>query len=516
MLTSFHARTQSAFHPTPSTESDRKVRLGAEASPPQDAGSAGRLVMTDGDPGAPGIRRAQLDQVGFKGKVGETLVLPQPKGPLTVLVGAGARGSLTVATLRDAAAAYARAAKQPRLAFSLANTEALPAEVAAQAVTEGVLLARYRYRPSGTREGREGEEPRLEALTLVADKDLEAVRKGVERGGIIARAAWLARDLSEAPASLLTATRMAELAVALGKQAGLEVEIFDGEALLELGCGGLLGVNAGSAEPPKMIRLRYRPAGGEQAVTGRVALVGKGIMFDSGGLGLKPNDLVHATMKSDMSGAGAIFAAMTALKALGATCEVTGYLMCTDNMPSGTAMRLGDILTIRGGKTVEVLNTDAEGRLVMADALVLATEQEPKPDAIVDIATLTGACQRALGTLTAGLFGNQEVLTEQLEAAAERTDETVWRLPLDRRLRKELDSTIADMKNVGGDFAGATTAALFLEEFVDGLPWAHLDIAGTARADRADAWRTKGATGYGTRLLIDFLMGFRPPALAQH
>ena len=210
-------------------------------------------------------------------------------------------------------------------------------------------------------------------------------------------------------------------------------------------------------------------------------------MYDSGGISLKPNDLVHAAMKTDMSGAAAILAAMSALSALGCKSAVTGYLMCTDNMPGGKAMRLGDVLTARGGKTVEVLNTDAEGRLVMMDGLVLATEEQPPPDAIVDIATLTGACERALGNDNAGVMGNHQGFVDQVKAAAEATDETVWQFPLDRRLRKELDSEVADLKNVGGVNAGQITAALFLEEFVAGIPWAHIDIAGTLEGrDRQD------------------------------
>jgi leucyl aminopeptidase len=190
--------------------------------------------------------------------------------------------------------------------------------------------------------------------------------------------------------------------------------------------------------------------------------------------------------------------------------------MCTDNMPSGTAMKLGDVLKARGGKTVEVLNTDAEGRLVLMDGLVLSTEETPKPDAIVDIATLTGACQRALGIARAGILGNHQGLIEQAKAAAERTDEGLWQLPLERRYRKELDSEIADLKNIGGENAGAITAALFLEEFVGDVPWAHIDMAGTARVDSDESWRSKGATGFGTRLLIDLATSFVPPAETRH
>jgi leucyl aminopeptidase len=244
--------------------------------------------------------------------------------------------------------------------------------------------------------------------------------------------------------------------------------------------------------------------------TGRLALVGKGIMYDSGGLALKPGDEVHAQMKNDMSGAAAILAAMLALPKLGCTTAVCGYLMCTDNVPSGTAMALGDVITIRGGKTVEVINTDAEGRLVMADGLVLSTE-EPH-DAIIDIATLTGACMRALGTRTAGVIGNNQALVDQVRAAGSAVDEPVWQFPLERAYRPELDSSIADLRNMGGPNAGQITAALFLEEFVAGIPWAHIDIAGVAQGTSYFPWQTPGCSGFGARLLVDIAMNFTPPA----
>ena len=233
-------------------------------------------------------------------------------------------------------------------------------------------------------------------------------------------------------------------------------------------------------------------------------------MYDSGGIALKPGDEVHAQMKNDMSGAAAILAAMSELAdARLHRRRSPGYLMCTDNMPSGTAMALGDVITMRGGTTVEVINTDAEGRLVMADALVLATE-EPN-DAIVDIATLTGACMRALGTQVAGVMGNDQGLVDQVRAAADATDEPVWQLPLDKRYRKELDSTVADLKNLGGANAGAITAALFLAEFVGDVPWAHIDIAGTAQSTGDAGWQTAGCTGFGARLLAELAVHFSAP-----
>ncbi len=273
----------------------------------------------------------------------------------------------------------------------------------------------------------------------------------------------LARDLANTPPAHLTAPRIADVAVAVGADRGLEVEVFDQAALTRLGCGGLLGVNGGSADEARMVKLTYRPASapGQAHAPRHLALVAKGIMYDSGGISLKPSDAVHATMKNDMSGAAAVLAAMSVLGELGCPNTVTGYLMCTDNMPSGTALKLGDVITMYGGTTVEVINTDAEGRLVMADGLVLAAESHP--DAIIDIATLTGATMRALGTWIAGVMGNDQGLIDQVRAASARTDERTWPFPLERRYRRELDSDVADLKNMGGANAGQITAALFLE-----------------------------------------------------
>ena len=218
---------------------------------------------------------------------------------------------------------------------------------------------------------------------------------------------------------------------------------------------------------------------------------------------------MHALMKMDMSGAAAVLAAMSTLKALKVRAKVTAYLMCTDNMPSGSALKLGDVLTIRNGKTVEIHNTDAEGRLILADGLSLAAED--KPDAIVDIATLTGACLSALGQRIAGVLGNNQSWIDQVSAAAGRTDEPVWQLPLAKEYRKLLDSNVADLKNVGGPYGGVITSSLFLNEFVADVPWAHLDIAGPMNVDADDGWLSRGATGFGTRLLVDLVSEFRAP-----
>ena len=479
----------------------RELRLAVSDVVPADAGAVGHIVFVGDElPEASGLNAARAAGLGFSAKAGSSLVLPTGAGPVVVLIGGGERAEANPAPIQRAAASHApgdpREGALPRVApETWAHDRA-----AAAAMLEGAALARYVYRI-----GADGPEAKLSSFPLVTEQSgLDAADIGLAQGQLLVRATKLARDLAGTPGGILTATRLGEVASQVGPQAGLEVEVFGEEALVEMGCGGLLGVNLGSEEPPAMIKLVYRPEG---EPTGHLALVGKGIMYDAGGLAIKPGDEVHATMKNDMTGAAAILGAMTTLRELGCTSQVTGYLMCTDNMPGGGALRLGDIIVMRGGKTVEVINTDAEGRLVMANALVLATEENV--DAIVDIATLTGAAMRTFGTEIAAVLGNNAELIDQVKAPAERVDEPVWELPLARRYRKELDSIIADLRNMGGANAGSITAALFLEEFVNGIPWAHIDIAGAAQSASAEKWRNKGTTGFGTRLLIDLAMNFR-------
>ncbi|HKX68584.1 MAG TPA: leucyl aminopeptidase [Intrasporangium sp.] len=497
-----------SFDPTPSMRRPVPVSVVRELPTEGDAGALAVPVTLGSEPPPElGHDAAALAAAGFTAKRGESLVIPQTNGPALVALGIGSPSVVDAALVRDLAGDFARAVPQhKRLAVEVPDRDqALGAAEFAQAVTEGVLLARWRFFV-----GAGGDEPTLDSLAIVAsDAQADEVAEGIRRGRATAAAACLARDLANCPAVTLTATRMAQVAEEAGAASGLQVEVFDKAQLIELGCGGLLGVNLGSAEEPRMIRLRYQP----ESPTARITFVGKGIMYDSGGISLKPSDESHAQMKNDMTGAAAVLASMTALRELGCTTAVTGYLMCTDNMPSGTALKLGDILTMRNGKTVEVLNTDAEGRLVMADALALATE-EPV-DAIVDIATLTGACLRTFGVDVAGLMGNHEELVAQVKRAGAAVDEPVWELPLHRPYRKQLDSPIADFTNMGGPNAGSITAALFLAEFVDGHPWAHLDIAGTAQLPEARTWRNKGATGFGARLLIEVAMSFQPLAAQE-
>ena len=469
---------------------------------PRSADAVGLAVGSSGAvPRQIGLNRAALDAHGFTGAVGQTLAVPSREGPMFVAIGVG--DGATTNQLRDAAAAFARAAgKRSDLATNLVDGADDPG-AAAQAVTEGIILARYRYvgLKTDTSNGAS-----LDSISLVAAaKHDKATAKGAQHGAVTASAANFARELANTPPSHLTAKMIAAKAQDLGAESGLSVEVFDKDQLQVLGCGGLLGVNAGSTEPPRMVKLSYTPRNPKA----HVALVGKGVMYDSGGISLKPSNPMHALMKMDMSGAAAVLAAMVSLKALGCRNEVTAWLMCTDNMPSGSAMKLGDVLTIRNGKTVEIHNTDAEGRLILADGLSLASEA--KPDAIIDIATLTGAAMAALGSDFAAVIGSDEALIDRVKASAEATDEPVWQLPLAKdRYRKLLDSLVADMKNIGGPYAGATTAAIFLSEFAGDVPWAHLDIAGTMNVDSDTGWKSKGSTGFGTRLLIDLATTFTP------
>lgn len=467
-------------------------------SAPSGTATAIALPIAENELDAAAVGRVTLDALGFTGKLGATALLPAADGRVDVAVGLGA-DALDAAAVRTAAAAFARAAgSHASLAVPLGDAGRF-----GQAVVEGVLLARHQYTVLVDPKPTDVAVSRIELI--VPDDQVAAATAMAERGRVMAAAEVLARDLANTPHSHLNATDLGALAVTLGDTAGFEVELFDKAALVEMGCGGLLAINAGSAEPPLMIKLSYRPAN----PSGHLALVGKGIMYDSGGLSLKPSDMVHARMKNDMSGAASCLAVVTALARLHAPVALTVLLPCTDNMPSGTATALGDVFTVRNGTTVEMIDTDAEGRVVMADALVMAAEAGP--DAIVDIATLTGSVSRAFGTDIAGVFGTNTALMEQVRAAATAADEPVWELPLHRPYRKLLDSQVADIMNCGPlGLPDAILSSLFLSEFTGEIPWAHIDIAGTAWADADKGWRGKGATAFGTRLLLELALAFRP------
>jgi leucyl aminopeptidase len=458
---------------------------------------------------------------GFSARPGESLAVVRPGGPALVFLGCGRGEELTTDVLRRASASLVREAGRrgwvvfvlpagmvgalPALAGTAAPLPPAPRR-GAQAVAEGAVLAAYRFTAHKSRE----DEGRLDGL-VVAGVGLEpdVVAEGVRRGVVVAEAVCFARDLVNEPPSTLTPRRMAAAAEGhLGGRSGVSIEVWEQERIEAEHLGGLLGVARGSAEPPRLVRATFEPADPIE-VGGRlphVVLVGKGITFDSGGLSLKSADGM-TTMKTDMSGAAAVLAAVGACAELGVRIRVTAIAPMTENMPGGRAQKPGDVLVTRAGRTIEVLNTDAEGRLILADGLSLAAELAP--DVIVDLATLTGAAVVALGRTIAGLFANDEVLLDKLSAAAVRAGERTWPLPLADEYRADIDSDVADMKNIGKPGqAGAIVAALLLERFVDGTAWAHLDIAGPARSDEDGGILAKGGTGFGVRTLIEFLERF--------
>lgn len=444
---------------------------------------------------------AGLLQVGAKPKAGALTKLPGVTGieaPLLICVVIGAtEEESTLEQLRQAAGAGTLAADGvAKIAVVMPGNS--PADVAAAA--QGALLGAYRFesfRGVGTKKPAKAPT----SITVLTDASEDRhVREAVRQAEIVANEVWFARDLVNAPPSALHPQELADAAVAQVAGLDVETEVLDEVALEEGKYGGILAVGQGSINPPRLVRLAYRPA----RSTVHVALVGKGITFDSGGLSLKPPTAME-TMKCDMGGAAAVIAATAAIAKLGLPATVTTYAACAENMPSGTAQRPGDVLTTLGGTTVEVLNTDAEGRLVLADALVRAGRDEP--DFIIDVATLTGAQMVALGNRVSAVMSNNDDLRDDVVRSAEMVGEQFWPMPLPPELRESLDSPIADLANIGDRMGGMLTAGLFLQEFVDPqTPWAHLDIAGPAFNDaKPHDYTPKGGTGVAVRTLVQLV-----------
>jgi leucyl aminopeptidase len=459
----------------------------------QDAGTAGL------DPYLGGPAADLLTACAATGDVGELTAT-------VVRVGAGARrlfflglGEQSAADMRVAGAALGRRVTPGGRMLVCAAGER-PAE-AARAFTEGLLLGAYRFSlAAGSGPGGRPAGPPGEVRLLVPAGDDHAA--AVDEARVVAEAVALARDLANMPSARKTPAWLAEEAARVAAASGLSARIWAPDELAAEGFGGVLAVGSGSAAPPRLIELGYRPP----AWTQHVVLVGKGITFDSGGLSLKPTEGMK-TMKTDMAGGAAVIAAMSVLARLGAAVRVTGLIAAAENMPSGSAMRPGDVITHYGGRTTEVLNTDAEGRLVLADALAYA-DAVLQPDVLVDLATLTGAARVALGGAMGALYATDDGLAQALLAAAAVSGEPLWRMPLVEDYTDGLESPVADLANVPRGNAprgGSIQAALFLRAFTGNRPWAHLDIAGTARSSAEDGDRVKGATGFGTRLLLRWL-----------
>ncbi|MEU5978849.1 leucyl aminopeptidase [Streptomyces sp. NPDC047315] len=444
-----------------------------------------------------------LETLGAAGAEGEAIKLPSPAGlkaPVVLAVGLGAapekNGSYGAEALRRAAGTAARVlAGSKKAAFALPISDAADTS----AIAEGALLGAYAFTAyQGGADAKGNGKAALAEVALLGAKPRDKAHKAAaERAAALAEEINRARDLINTPPNDLTPEAFAAVASAAGKEHGLKVQILDEKALVKGGFGGILGVGQGSTNPPRLVKLTYTHS--RDAKT--LALVGKGITYDSGGISLKPAGH-NETMKCDMSGAAAVFAAVVAAARLGLPVNVTGWLALAENMPSGTATRPGDVLRMYSGKTVEVLNTDAEGRLVLGDALWKASEE--KPDAIVDVATLTGAMVLALGNRTFGIMANDDAFRTAIHEIADEVGEQSWPMPLPAELRKGMDSPTADIANMGERMGGGLVAGLFLQEFVgEGITWAHLDIAGPAFHEGAPyGYTPKGGTGSSVRTLV--------------
>ncbi|MFF8611425.1 leucyl aminopeptidase [Streptomyces sp. NPDC015350] len=452
-----------------------------------------------------------LEALGTTGAEGEVTKLPAPDGlkvPVVIAVGLGSApekdGAYDAEALRRAAGSAARVlagAKKAGFALPLASAGD------AGAVAEGALLGAYAFTayqggedklaPKGKKNGNGPKLPLAEVALLGGKPRDKAFKAAVERATAVTEEINRARDLINTPPNDLYPESFAAVATAAGKEHGIKVQVLDEKALVKGGYGGLLGVGQGSSHGPRLVKLAYTHPKAEKTL----ALVGKGITYDSGGISLKPAGH-NETMKCDMSGAAAVFAAVVAAARLGLQVNVTGWLALAENMPSGNATRPGDVLRMYSGKTVEVLNTDAEGRLVLADALTRASEE--KPDAIVDVATLTGAMVLALGNRTFGIMANDDAFRTSIHEIADEVGEASWPMPLPADLRKGMDSPTADIANMGERMGGGLVAGLFLQEFVgEGITWAHLDIAGPAFHEGAPyGYTPKGGTGSAVRTLV--------------
>ena len=459
---------------------------GAAVAVDEALGGALSQLLSDGD---------------IKGKPNETTLihtLGRLPSPRLLALGLGKPDKFDAQALRNAVATgarYLRRAGADSIAVSVDAALPLDAVVCAQAIAEGALLGLYTFTAH-----KKPEDDKEVAKLILLEADparAKAAARGSERGRICAEATNWARDMANEPANFMTPSDMAERAQQVAKELGLQCQVFERKEMEALGMGALLGVAAGSQQPPKLIILRYEDDGPAAKTLG---LVGKGITFDTGGISIKPSQGLEE-MKSDMAGGAEVIAAVRALAQLKAKVNVTAIVPATENMPGGGAQRPGDVVRAMNGKTIEVVNTDAEGRLILADALSYARKLALSP--VVDVATLTGAIQIALGKVAFGAMTNSDPLLSRLKEAAAAAGEKVWELPLFDEYREQSDSTVADVKNVGGRGAGSITAALFLREFIEDTPWVHLDIAGVDQSDEVKGIMVKGSSGTGVRTLIN-------------
>ena len=464
--------------------------------------------LKDLDAVAGGIVKAVIDSEELSGKEGETAYLHLPadaklKTRRLLLIGAGEKLEHQAAQVSMVAGTAVRLLRAKNVkSIGYVSRADIDAETSAAAAVEGAIMAlfdldKYRTVDKDTKT--------VEQFVVIAEADEQQIRRGVTRGQAIGESVNFTRDLANEPGGSLTPTDMAERASAMANEFGLSIDVLDEARMQQEGMGSLLSVSRGSEEPAKLIVVKYTPVDSSGKDKELLAFVGKGITFDSGGISLKPGENMEL-MKYDMTGGATVLGAMRAIALLKPSVPVLGVVPCSENLPSGKATKPGDVVTAMTGKTIEVINTDAEGRLILADAIAYAKKLGATK--VIDMATLTGAVSIALGDVNTAVLGTDQALIDEIIAAGKEVGEKFWQLPLDKEYSKQIKSDIADIKNVGGRKAGTITAAAFLKEFADGLSWAHLDIAGTAWGDEAKPYRSKGPTGVVVRTLLNIVRRF--------
>ena len=461
---------------------------------------SGALKTIDGS--LAGALKNISEEERFEGDVGKSLMLSSTFGKIgskrVLMVGLGEKAEFSANTLRKIGSLVINKVK------SLSSVVAFSSEFSASpgyisALTQGLLLGSYDFNKykSGNSDSN-----KVERVVFVSNRVKEStLKEETNFAGVVSESVNLARDLVNEPPMYLTPSKLAEVASQVAREAGIDCEIFDYAEIEKRGMNGLMAVSSGSEEPPRFIHLTYKPP---RKARRSIAVVGKGITFDSGGLCLKPPDSMR-TMKMDMGGSAVVLGVMKAIAVLRPSVTVHGLIAASENMTGAKAYKPDDVIRAYNGKTIEVINTDAEGRIVLSDALSYAVEL--KVDEIVDLATLTGACMVGLGSYTAGVMGNSQKLIDKIREASDCVGEKTWQLPMDDELRAEIKSNVADIKNVGSRMGGAITAAMFLENFVADVPWAHIDIAGPAFMEKDSSFSPKGGTGFGVRTIIKYITG---------
>jgi len=457
------------------------------------------------DKASDGAISSLISRGEIKGKFGEVNIIHTfgklPAG-IVAIAGLGKRQDFNVDKIRGVAGEFCRALRKlncHKIATILhgAGIGGIELEASAQAIAEGALLGLYSF----TKYKKPEYEDIEEMLIVVREKEkVPILELAMGKGKLVASATNAARDMINEPANYMTPSQMAEAAKEMASKYNLEFKVFDRKDMEAMGMEVLLGVAEGSNQPPKLVTLSYK---GDERSEKALGFLGKGITFDSGGISIKASEGM-SEMKDDMAGAAAVMTALGAIAQLKPKINVTAIIPATENLPSGTALKPGDVLKAINGKTIEVISTDAEGRLILADALSYAQKLGLSP--IIDLATLTGACCVALGTLYSGLFGNNQDLVNEALKAAERAGEKMWQMPMPEEYKEQIKSEIANVKNVGNRYGGAITAALFLAEFVANTPWVHIDIAGTASSTKESGYIVKGATGVGVRTLVELAL----------